>query len=82
MKKQFFYILVLFAGLSACKKDLKKHSCKAKTDAEAHECLEKVENHEAKDDGFTHACYEAHEAFEKTAGKEEKNEQHSGAPVH
>src|SRR3954470_16017413 len=62
--------------MSACKKDLKKHACKAKTDAEAHECLEKVEKHDAKDDGFTHACYEAHEAFEKASGKEEKNEHH------
>jgi hypothetical protein len=62
--------------MSICKKDLKKAGCTAKTDAEAHECLEKVEKHDAKDDGFTHACYEAHEAYEKKMSKEEAGEKH------
>ena len=65
-----------FAGaklMSACRKDLKKHHCKAKTDEEAHLCLEKNEKHDAKEDGFTHACYEANEAFEKAEqGGEQK----------
>jgi hypothetical protein len=62
--------------MSACKKDLKKVDCKAKTDAEAHECLEKAEKHDAKNDGFSHGCYEAHEAYEKASGHEEKGEHH------
>src|SRR4051794_1190120 len=60
--------------MKACKADLKKAGCKATTDAEAHECLEQKEVHGKKDDGFSHACYEAHEAYEKSAGKEEKSE--------
>ena len=60
--------------LKACKKDLKTLGCKAKTEAEVQECLEKNEAHGKKDDGFSHGCYEAHEAYEKKAGKEEAGE--------
>ncbi|MBI3557754.1 MAG: hypothetical protein HY074_15955 [Deltaproteobacteria bacterium] len=62
--------------LKACKGELKKFGCKAKTEADAHECLEQHEAHGKKDDGFKHACYEAHESYEKKMGKEEKGEEH------
>jgi hypothetical protein len=62
--------------LGACKKELKKFACEAKTEADAHECLEKHEAHGKKNDGFGHACYEAHESYEKSMGKEEKGEEH------
>jgi hypothetical protein len=66
--------------LGACKKELKTFGCAAKTDAQAHECLEKNEKHDAKDDGFSHACSEAHEAYEKKMGSEEAGEHHSDSP--
>jgi hypothetical protein len=85
-------VLVLFAAFSAgsafgasklmtdCKKELKKFHCKAKTDAEAHQCLEHNEKHGAKDDGFSHACYAANEAFEaqEQKGEEPKQETKQG----
>jgi hypothetical protein len=58
----------------ACKSDLKKFGCEAKTDDEAHACLEKNEKEDAKHDGFSSKCYKAHESYEKKMGKEEKNE--------
>jgi hypothetical protein len=61
--------------MHACKKDLKKLGCKVKTDQEAHLCLEKNEKHDAKDDGFSHGCYEANEAFEKAEQKPETKEE-------
>jgi hypothetical protein len=64
------------ALMKACKGDLKKFGCKAKTDAAAHECLEKNEKEGQKDEGFSHACYEAHENYEKHSGKMEKEEKH------
>src|ERR1700759_5582550 len=60
----------------ACKSDLKKFGCKAKTDDEEHERLEKHEKEDAKNEGFSAKCYKAHEAFEKKLGKEEKEEHH------
>jgi hypothetical protein len=62
--------------VKACKEDLAKYSCKASTDHEAHECLEKNEKQGEKNEGFTEACYKAHEAFEKKSGKGEKSEEH------
>lgn len=62
--------------LKACKGELKKFGCSAKTEAAAHECLEQHEEHGKKSDGFGHACYEAHESYEKKADKEEKGEEH------
>jgi hypothetical protein len=62
--------------MSACKKELKKFGCEAKTEAAAHECLEQHEAHGKKNDGFSHGCYEAHESYEKKMGKEEKGEEH------
>lgn len=62
--------------MKACKSDLKKFGCKAKTDAQAFECLEKNEKEGQKNEGFNHACYEAHESYEKKMGKEEKGEHH------
>ncbi|MGZ3694889.1 MAG: hypothetical protein ACXWQO_11980 [Bdellovibrionota bacterium] len=59
-----------------CAKELKKAGCTAKTDAEAHECLEKAETHDKKNDGFSAKCYKAHEAFEKKTGTEEHEEEH------
>jgi hypothetical protein len=58
----------------ACKKDMKKFGCTAKSDADLHECLEQHEDHAKKNDGFSHACYEAHEAYEKASGKMESEE--------
>ncbi len=43
--------------------------CKGKAEQAIHECLEKHERHGAANDGFSSACYEAHEAFEKSSGK-------------
>src|SRR4051812_48328228 len=60
----------------ACKSDLKTFGCTAKTDAEAHECLEKNEKQAEKNEGFSAGCYKAHEAFEKKQGKGEKEEHH------
>lgn len=66
----------------ACKSDLKKFGCEAKTDSEAHECLEKNEKEGAKNEGFSAKCYKAHEAFEKKMGKEEKEEHHEASESH
>lgn len=60
----------------ACKSDLKKFGCQAKSDAEAHECLEKNEKEGNKSEGFSKSCYKAHEAYEKKMGKSEKEEHH------
>ena len=62
--------------MKACKKDLKKFGCMAKTDDTAFECLEKHEKEGQKNDGFTRSCYKAHESYEKKMGKEEKGEAH------
>lgn len=62
--------------VTTCKEDLKKYKCSAKTDAQAHECLEKNEKEGQPDEGFTHTFYEAHEAYEKKMSKKEKNEEH------
>ena len=56
--------------LTSCKSELKKFGCDAKTDEEAFDCLEKHEK-ERKNGGFSHACYEAHEAYESQTGREE-----------
>lgn len=66
-----------FAGASlvkACKDDLKKFSCNAKTDAKAHECLEKNEKKDEENQGLSSSCYAAHEAFEKNAEHSEHKE--------
>ncbi len=60
--------------MDTCKSDLKKFSCAAKTDQEAHACLEKNEKAGQKNEGFTVACYKAHVAYEKQSGKEEKGD--------
>ena len=54
----------------ACKKEVKTFACKG-GDHEIHECLESHEEHGKKNDGFSKACYDAHEAYEKKAGKSE-----------
>jgi hypothetical protein len=58
----------------ACKSDLKKFGCEAKTDQEVHECIEKNEKEGSKKEGLSSKCYKAHESYEKKMGKEEKNE--------
>ena len=62
--------------VKACKGDLKKFGCKVKTDEAAHECLEKNEQKDKPNEGYSKGCYAAHEAFEKKSGKEEKGEEH------
>lgn len=54
----------------ACNADLKKHCSAAKDDDKIFACLEKVEKKLSK------ACYDAHEKFEKEAGKTDKDEEH------
>jgi hypothetical protein len=63
---------------SACKSDIKKFKCTGKTDAELHECLEKNEQEGKPNEGFTKACYQAHEAYEKANAKSEKEEHEAG----
>ena len=76
-----FAVSALFASqvhaatmADACKKEIKKYKCDATSEQTIHECLEKHEKHNKKHDGFKAACYEAHEAYEKQSGTEEKNE--------
>lgn len=57
-----------------CQSDLKKFNCAAKNDAEAHECLEKNEQEQQPNEGFSKACYKAHESYEKKIGKGEEHE--------
>lgn len=57
----------------ACKKEVKTFACKG-GDQEIHECLEGHEEHGKKNDGFSKACYDAHEAYEKKVGKSEGTE--------
>ena len=59
--------------VKACGPDIKKFKCKASSDADAHECLEKNENEGAPNEGFTKKCYDADQAYEKATGKEEKD---------
>ncbi|HTL11067.1 MAG TPA: hypothetical protein VL588_01185 [Bdellovibrionota bacterium] len=69
----------VFAGSAlqkACAPDLKKNRCEAKTDADAHHCLEKNEKRGKPNEGFTKKCYDAHEAYERSSGGE--TEEHHG----
>jgi hypothetical protein len=52
--------------LHACKEDLAKAGCHPKNEAQANECIESHEKSGEKDEGLTHACFEAHEHYEKT----------------
>jgi hypothetical protein len=55
----------------SCKSELKKFSCKATTDSEIQECLDKNEKEGKKYEGLSRECYKAHEAYEKKEGKKE-----------
>jgi len=62
--------------LQACKEEFARASCTPKTEADAHECIEKVEKEGQKDEGLTHACYEAHERYEHQHKQAEHHEHH------
>lgn len=57
--------------LKACKEEFKKAGCMPKSAKEAYDCIEKIEKEGEKDEGLSHQCYVAHEAYEKAKGKEE-----------
>lgn len=66
--------------LEACKADFKNAGCSPTSEAEAHQCLEKYEKEGQKDEGLSHACYEAHERYEKKHGKEAEHHHEPSTP--
>jgi hypothetical protein len=51
--------------LEACKSELQKAGCSAKTEAQAHACLEKAEKPGEKNEGFSQVCHQAREYYEQ-----------------
>ncbi|HEY2775227.1 MAG TPA: hypothetical protein VGK20_14360 [Candidatus Binatia bacterium] len=51
--------------MKSCSDDVKKFGCTAKNDTAVHQCLEKNEKKGETDEGFSSACYKAHESYEK-----------------
>ncbi len=88
MNKAHWLLVFGFASLSAlpalaagtqlddCKADFAKAGCSPANEAEAYSCIERIEKEGQKDEGLTHACYEAHERYEKQKGKHEHHHEH------
>ncbi len=66
----------LTAGILAASAGVRADEVKAPSFSAEPCCNLCPEAHDAKNDGFGHGCYEAHESYEKKMGKEEKEEHH------
>lgn len=62
--------------LQACKAEIKKFGCDAKSETYAYECLNKHKEPYIKDKGFRAQCFKAYLAYEKSSGKGEKIDSH------
>ncbi|MFT3926627.1 MAG: hypothetical protein QM778_29050 [Myxococcales bacterium] len=60
--------------VEACKAEFKNAGCAPTNEAEAYTCIEGIEKEGQKDEGLSHACYEAHERYEKKMHKQEHHE--------
>lgn len=58
--------------LEVCGKDFARAGCSPKTEEEAYECIEGIEEEGKRHEGLRRRCYKAHEQYEKQTGREEK----------